>query len=137
MDSFNGNYYLSPSSDGHGLPTKINFETGERDWYANGSWVRSEMTCIGVRIKLVQVQRSCGKAVYNKCFANQVFFDEEGKEHNDHGPAIIYEDGTKAWMKHGVLHRDDGPALITPKGDMMWFYDGVLHLTTYASDDEE
>ena len=120
----------------NGQPTRINKTTGERDWHVNGEWVRSEMACLNVKTKVVQVQRSCGDAVYNKCFADQVFFDREGREHNDHGPAIIYEDGTEAWMKHGKLHCDHGPALITADGNMMWFYDGVLHLTSTCDDFE-
>ncbi len=33
------------------------------------------------------------------------FFDNNGKLHNDNGPAVIYGDGTKVYMIHGVFQR--------------------------------
>lgn len=67
--------------------------------------------------------------------------------HNDTGPAIIWEDGSKAWFKHGVMHRldgpafdgnackewqlnglthrEDGPAIEYPNGDQAWWYNDL------------
>lgn len=31
--------------------------------------------------------------------------------HNEHGPAVVCDDGTKAWLINGRRHRIDGPAV--------------------------
>lgn len=36
------------------------------------------------------------------------YFDNDGRNHRDDGPAAIYPSGTKAWRRNGVLHSDDG-----------------------------
>lgn len=40
-------------------------------------------------------------------------------------PAIIREDGTREWFKHGVRHRDNGPAVKKADGTEEWWIDGV------------
>lgn len=38
--------------------------------------------------------------------------NDDGKLHRESGePAIIYDNGTKAWYENGFLHRLDGPAI--------------------------
>lgn len=46
--------------------------------------------------------------------------------HRDNGPAQILSDGSKYWIKNGVLTRDDGPAIETPS-QKEWYINGVLH----------
>ena len=48
----------------------------------------------------------------------------DDKYHNDNGPAIIWEDGTKYWAKHGNKHREDGPAIEWSDGEKEWWYEG-------------
>lgn len=38
------------------------------------------------------------------------------------GPALIYDNGTKHWMKNGEQHREDGPAYESYKGGKAWWY---------------
>jgi len=44
-----------------------------------------------------------------------------------YGPAIIYENGTKGWCRHGDLHRVDGPAMEWPSGYREWYCHNQLH----------
>lgn len=55
--------------------------------------------------------------------------DENGKTHSfDDKPALIYKNGAKIWMKHGVFHRDgDNPSLVHPNGRREYRKDGVFH----------
>jgi hypothetical protein len=55
---------------------------------------------------------------------NQVWRDENGKNHRDDGPAVIYSDGRKFWFQHGKRHRTDGPAIIYPNGHVSWCLEG-------------
>ena len=50
---------------------------------------------------------------------------KNGQLHRDDGPAVIDEDGYKAWFKNGNLHRVDGPAIIYTNGDKSWYKNGV------------
>ena len=52
--------------------------------------------------------------------------DEDGFLHCDDGPAVIYDDGTEEWYKHGVPHRIGGPAYISSTLKV-WFNDGLIH----------
>jgi hypothetical protein len=55
------------------------------------------------------------------------YFNEDriGRLHSrEDNPAVIHENGTKIWMKHGVVHRDNGPAVIYPSGAELWCVDG-------------
>lgn len=60
-------------------------------------------------------------------------FDENGRYHNDNGPAIIFygESGIlkEFWYKNGAMHRDDdGPAFINNvNGTLKWYKNGILH----------
>lgn len=49
------------------------------------------------------------------------------KHHREDGPAIEYDDGTKAWCINGEYHRDDGPAIEYGDGTNIWYKHGVLH----------
>lgn len=51
----------------------------------------------------------------------KIFRDENGRVHNDLGPAIIRKDGTQFWFKDGKLHREDGPAVEWPNGRKEWW----------------
>ena len=61
--------------------------------------------------------------------------------HREDGPAIVFENGDKAWYidgkihrdggqeyyKEGALHRVDGPAKIFENGTQAWYLDGIRH----------
>lgn len=55
--------------------------------------------------------------------------DDQGRAHsvNDE-PAVIYEDGTREWHKHGIVHREFGPA-IESKFSSSWVRNGGYHRT--------
>lgn len=55
------------------------------------------------------------------------WFDAVGELHNDSGPAIVYADGTKEWLRHGKHHREDGPAVEGADGTRGWFLNGLPH----------
>lgn len=44
-----------------------------------------------------------------------------GLKHNDNGPSVIWEDGTKFWHINGKCHREDGPAIISGKEEEWWY----------------
>ena len=55
------------------------------------------------------------------------YFDDQGKEHREDGPAVKIVKGrefTLKWMRHGHLHRDDGPAVETSAGRKEWHCHG-------------
>ena len=56
-------------------------------------------------------------------FYKEVWLDGQNKFHRLNGPAIIFEDGSKSWLRHGKLHCDDGPARIL-KDYEEWWKDG-------------
>ena len=63
-----------------------------------------------------------------RCKINQMgtkrWFDEEGKLHNENGPAVIYTNGLKVYYWHGKKHRLNGPAVIPRiKKYSDWFID--------------
>lgn len=39
-----------------------------------------------------------------------MWLDVNGQFHRLDGPAVIHENGTKHWFRHGVYHRLDGPS---------------------------
>jgi len=55
---------------------------------------------------------------------NQHFYDEEGRYHNDEGPAFIGVEGDQEYYKHGKTHNEKGPARIHPDGTVKYFIDG-------------
>lgn len=57
--------------------------------------------------------------------------DIQGRYHCEDGPAIIYDNGTKKWLRHGKLHREDGPAIEWGTGSSAYFLNGE----EYSKDD--
>jgi len=53
-----------------------------------------------------------------------IFFENEGIHREDGGPAVINEDGYRAWLKSGVYHRVEGPAAIESNGAEFYYVDG-------------
>lgn len=45
-----------------------------------------------------------------------MWLTENGREHREDGPAVIFADGSELWCLNGLLHRDDGPAVILLPG---------------------
>jgi hypothetical protein len=43
--------------------------------------------------------------------------------HREDGPAIIWDDGGRAWWLNGKCHRTDGPA-IEDNGSASWWFEG-------------
>lgn len=43
-------------------------------------------------------------------------------------PSRVLSDGTREWLKDGILHRgSDLPAVICPDGSRYWYKEGLLH----------
>lgn len=56
------------------------------------------------------------------------YYTIKGKVHrNADLPAIVSEDGYKAWYKNGMLHRIGKPAIIYPSGTEEYFKNGKRH----------
>jgi hypothetical protein len=53
--------------------------------------------------------------------------DDQGREHSDSGPAVVYKNGDKAWYNHGKRHREDGPAFEWENGSKAWYVNDILH----------
>jgi hypothetical protein len=51
--------------------------------------------------------------------------NEKGQLHNDNGPAIEWNDGTREWWINGKRHREDGPADEYPNGFKFWYLNGI------------
>ena len=52
---------------------------------------------------------------------------QNGKLHNDKGPAVEYDDGVKYWYQNGKLHNVKGPAIEWYEGVKEWWFEGELH----------
>lgn len=52
------------------------------------------------------------------------FFNKKGEYHCEHGPAVIYYDGSKHWFQNNKYHRLDGPAIEYANGYKGWFIEG-------------
>ena len=54
------------------------------------------------------------------------FHYKNGECHRDNDlPAVIYDNGTKAWYQNGKCHRDnDLPAVVHADGDKEWWQNG-------------
>ena len=52
------------------------------------------------------------------------YFNQDGLLHNENGPAIIDEVGSKAWIINGHYHREDCPAIMFKSGKNLYFYKG-------------
>lgn len=56
------------------------------------------------------------------------FYFKKGKIHRDKdNPAIIMNDGSQYFYKHGQRHRIKGPAVSKINGTELWYYRGVRH----------
>ena len=53
--------------------------------------------------------------------------DEEGRRHREDGPAVVWDDGTEVWYRHGQWHREDGPAVVYSDGSEYWYRHGQRH----------
>jgi len=54
-------------------------------------------------------------------------YNSFGKLHNEKGPAVVYDDGTKEWWYDGKRHRLDEPAVIESNGCKEWWFFGLRH----------
>ena len=55
------------------------------------------------------------------------YYNDQGYQHREDGPAAEFANGTKVWYLHGVLHREDGPAIEYPNSTKMWYINGLAH----------
>ena len=44
------------------------------------------------------------------------WLNREGQLNKEVGPAQVYSDGSRKWLRNGARHREDGPALIGKGG---------------------
>jgi hypothetical protein len=47
--------------------------------------------------------------------------------HCKYGPAAIYKDGTKKYLRRGLLHRKGAPAVVFKNGNVEYYRKGRLH----------
>lgn len=71
-----------------------------------------------------------GVAYVSQWGAHGIFKD--GKLHNQYGPALFYDSGTKECWQNGVRHRLDGPAVVYADGSKQWFINNKAFLTESA-----
>ena len=57
-------------------------------------------------------------------FGTRIYRNSSGERHRQHGPAVEYLKGTKAWWLNNKRHRTTGPAIEWADGDKSWFLDG-------------
>ena len=55
------------------------------------------------------------------------WFLKDGVLHRNDGPAIEDSDGATAWYHKGHLHREDGPAIECVDGHKEWWINGKRH----------
>ena len=56
------------------------------------------------------------------------FWYKHGKYHRDNDkPAVEYADGYKAWYKEGKRHRETGPAIIRYNEEKQYWLNGILY----------
>jgi len=61
-------------------------------------------------------------------FNYMVIKDENDKFHNEYGPAIINENGTREWYRNGNRHREnDLPEIEYFEGSKEWYKYNLLH----------
>lgn len=53
-----------------------------------------------------------------------VYRNSLGQIHRVHGPAVIWDDGSRFWYQDGNLHRTSGPAIEWPSGETRWYLHG-------------
>ena len=56
-------------------------------------------------------------------------FDENGLKHSYNDlPAVVMQNGSKHWYKHGERHRDnDLPAIVLKDGNKYWYKHDKVH----------
>jgi hypothetical protein len=62
--------------------------------------------------------------VYKIISTGNIHHVKDGKYHNETGPAIIWQDGSKFWYINGLAHREDGPSTEYINGGKDWCYKG-------------
>ncbi len=60
-------------------------------------------------------------------FGTILYLNDNGKLHNDTGPAIIYPSGMQLYYNNGSLHRLTGPAKIFPNGISEYWIGGIQY----------
>jgi hypothetical protein len=58
-------------------------------------------------------------------FGTKIWHNDKFQFHREDGPAIEFNDGSKAWFINGKEHRLDGPAIERISGIKYWYIDGV------------
>lgn len=58
----------------------------------------------------------------NKEIQHYISSDPNFVLHNENGPAIIYDNGTKYYFIDGKKHRINGPAIIFNNNNGSWYY---------------
>ena len=53
------------------------------------------------------------------------WYNDQGQYHCEHGPAVIFSDGTKGWFINGKRHNENGPAIIYDIGNKYWYLNGI------------
>ena len=55
-----------------------------------------------------------------------LYWHKDGRSHRDYGPAIIYLNGRKEWLKDGFYYeREDGPSIISSTGNKEYYIDNI------------
>ncbi len=60
-----------------------------------------------------------------------VYYDDNGKEHRENGPAVIWPNGVINWMKRDTFHREELPSIILSDGARIWHTDGYMRRQEY------
>ena len=55
------------------------------------------------------------------------YYNADGNFHNPHGPAVVWDNGDKAYYINGKPHNPDGPAVVWTKGGKSYYINGKLH----------
>ena len=123
----------------------IIYPDGGKEWYISGKLHREDGPAIeqastkkwtiNAELHHDSIDNNCPTGWYFNgiLHENVKYVDDEvkvyntnGKLHCEHGPAIIYSDGTREWYIDGKLHREDGPAIINSKYKE-WYINGERH----------
>ena len=65
--------------------------------------------------------------IYKLYSLDNNFIEESESLPNNFTGIICYSNGTKRWLKNGLLHRIDGPAIDLLDGYKEWYVDGKQH----------
>ena len=55
------------------------------------------------------------------------WYNLEGKDHRENGPALEWVNGSKSWWINGKRHRTDGPAVECADGYEEWWINGTQY----------